>query len=245
MSEAKNNNSNEATGKEPAEPVEDKPSAEATADPVPVEETSAKETAPDKASDQAAEAGASAEEQSAETGDAAAKPAPEKVKDLIKYMEERNLREDLPHFQVGDTVRVSIKITEKDKTRIQNFDGVVISISGRRACRVFTVRRISFGVGVEKTFPINSPVIAGIKLLRAGVVRRAKLYYLRGLSGKAGRIKEDERRLLLVKQAKTVKKKVKEEAPRAAAPVKTAKKKAARDKKKSKRQARKKAKTTK
>ncbi len=239
MSEAENKKPSEAAEEKQAESVEEKPAAEGTVDPVAAEETTAKESVPEQAS-----AEATGEEPTA-ADDTAAEPAVKKVKDLIQYIEERNIRKDLPHFQVGDTVRVAIKITEKDKTRIQNFDGVVISISGRVACRVFTVRRISFGVGVEKTFPINSPVIEGIKLLRAGMVRRAKLYYLRSLSGKAGRIKEDERRLLLAKQEKTVKKKVKQKDTSVAAPVKTVKKKAARDKKKSKRQTRKKAKTTK
>ena len=171
-------------------------------------------------------------------------PATGKVRDLIKYVEEKNLRKDLPDFQVGDTVRVSIKIVEKDKTRIQNFDGVVIRRSGRGVSESFTVRRISFGVGVEKSFPVNSPSIAGIKVLRAGVVRRARLYYLRGLSGREARIKEDEKRLAQAKTAKTGRKKAKAaESPKVSA--KQAKRRAAKDKKKGKREARRKAKTKK
>ena len=183
------------------------------------------------------EAPAAAEEEAP----AEQKPAPagEKVRDLVKYVEERSLRKDLPHFQVGDTVRLSLKVKEKDKTRIQNFDGVVIRRSGRGVSEVFTVRRISFGVGVEKTIPTNSPIIAGIKVLRAGVVRRARLYYLRGRSGKEGRIKEDEKRILQARGTKADKKK-KKPVKDATASSKLAKKRAAKGKKKEKRAARKK-----
>ncbi len=171
----------------------------------------------------------------------AAGDAVEKVRDLIKYVEEKNIRKDLPHFQVGDTVRVSIKVTEKDKSRVQNFDGVVLRRGGRGPSEVFTVRRMSFGVGVEKTFPINSPVIVGIKLLRAGVVRRARLYYLRGLSGREARIKEDEQRLLQARAAKSGTKKAKAAAG-VPAVAKVAKRRVAKGKKKDKRASRRKAK---
>ena len=169
-------------------------------------------------------------------------PAGSKVRDLVKYVEEKNLRKDLPHFQVGDTLRVSLKVAEKDKTRIQNFDGIVTRRTGRGPSEVFTVRRISFGVGVEKTFPVNSPNIAGIKVLRAGVVRRARLYYLRGLSGREARIKEDEKRLAQAKVARSGRKKAKTAVGREGK-EKLAKRRAAKGKKKDKRAARRKAKS--
>ncbi|MEE8199637.1 MAG: 50S ribosomal protein L19 [Candidatus Acidoferrales bacterium] len=97
----------------------------------------------------------------------------------------------LPAFGPGDTVRVHVKIKEGDKTRVQPFDGVVIGRRGKDIQETFTVRKVSFGVGVERIFPVHSPVIESIKVLRAGRVRRAKLYYLRGKKGKkASRIKE-------------------------------------------------------
>ncbi|MDA2912499.1 50S ribosomal protein L19 [Acidobacteriia bacterium AH_259_A11_L15] len=97
----------------------------------------------------------------------------------------------LPAFGPGDTVRVHVKIKEGDKTRVQPFDGVVIGRRGKDIQETFTVRKVSFGVGVERIFPVHSPVIESINVLRAGRVRRAKLYYLRGKKGKkASRIKE-------------------------------------------------------
>jgi len=100
------------------------------------------------------------------------------------------LKSELPDFSPGDTVQVHAKVVEGDKERIQVFEGVVIKRKGKGIDATFTVRKISEGVGVERIFPLHSPRIAEIKRLRAGKVRRAKLYYLRGLRGKAARIEE-------------------------------------------------------
>ena len=103
------------------------------------------------------------------------------------------LREDLPSFRSGDTINVGVKVVEGSKSRIQNFEGVVIAkSSGGGMDKTFTVRKISNGVGVERIFPLNSPNIDSIKVIKKGKVRRAKLYYLRDLKGKAARIKERE-----------------------------------------------------
>jgi len=99
-------------------------------------------------------------------------------------------RTDLPAFDAGDTVRVMVRVREGDKERLQAFEGVVISRRGGGASENFTVRKVSAGVGVERIFPVQSPTIASIDLIRRGRVRRAKLYYLRSLSGKAARIRE-------------------------------------------------------
>lgn len=100
------------------------------------------------------------------------------------------LKSELPDFAPGDTVQVHAKVVEGDKERIQVFEGVVIKRKGKGIDATFTVRKISEGIGVERIFPLHSPRIAAIKKLRAGKVRRAKLYYLRGLRGKAARIEE-------------------------------------------------------
>ena len=101
------------------------------------------------------------------------------------------IRQDLPSFRSGDTVNVGVKVVEGSKSRVQNFEGVVIAISsGGGLDKTFTVRKISNGVGVERIFPLHSPNIDSIKVLKKGKVRRAKLYYLRELKGKAARIKE-------------------------------------------------------
>ncbi len=99
------------------------------------------------------------------------------------------VRSDIPKFSAGDHIRVHVRVVEGDKERIQTFEGDVISIRGTGLNKSFTVRKVSSGVGVERIFPINSPKIAKIELLKEGSVRRAKLYYLRKLSGKAARIK--------------------------------------------------------
>jgi large subunit ribosomal protein L19 len=104
------------------------------------------------------------------------------------------LRQNLPDFTPGDTVRVHVKIKEGDKERVQPFEGVVIGRRGRHVQETVTVRKVSFGIGVERIFPVHSPLIENIEVLRKGHVRRAKLYYLRGKKGKkAGRIKEAQR----------------------------------------------------
>jgi large subunit ribosomal protein L19 len=108
---------------------------------------------------------------------------------VIQKIEDRALRNDLPEFRAGDTLRLQVRVVEGEKERIQPFEGLVIKINrgGNRAC--FTVRKISYGVGVERIFPFHSPRLEKIEVLSRGKVRRAKLYYLRGLSGKAARIK--------------------------------------------------------
>ncbi|MDN4475711.1 50S ribosomal protein L19 [Demequina sp. SYSU T00192] len=100
------------------------------------------------------------------------------------------LRDDVPAFRAGDTVKVHVKVIEGNRSRIQVFQGVVIGRQGQGVGETFTVRKISFGVGVERTFPVHAPTIEKIELDRRGDVRRAKLYYLRGLRGKAARIRE-------------------------------------------------------
>ncbi len=109
---------------------------------------------------------------------------------LVHEVTKSQLRTDIPDFRPGCTVRVDVRIKEGDKSRIQAFEGVVIARSGGGIAETFTVRKVSSGVGVERTFPINSPIIAGVTVLRRGKVRRSKLFYLRDRSGKAARIKE-------------------------------------------------------
>lgn len=110
--------------------------------------------------------------------------------DIIKALEQEQMRSDIPVFNPGDTVRVHVKVVEGSRERIQVFEGAVIRRQGSGARETFTVRRISYGVGVERTFPVHSPRVEKIEVARRGVVRRAKLYYLRNLTGKAARIKE-------------------------------------------------------
>ncbi len=112
--------------------------------------------------------------------------------DKMKLVEQTAMQNDRPEFGPGDTVRVHLRIVEGGRERIQNFEGVVIARRGRGPGETFTVRRVSYGVGVERVFPLHSPRIEKIEVLRRGRVRRAKLYYLRGLRGRAARI--DERR---------------------------------------------------
>ena len=109
---------------------------------------------------------------------------------IIEVLEQEQLRSDIPEFKAGDTVKAYCKIIEGTRERIQLFEGVVISRSGSGVRENFTVRRISYGVGVERTFPVHSPRIDKIVVARRGIVRRAKLYYLRNLAGKAARIRE-------------------------------------------------------
>ncbi|HHU32273.1 MAG: 50S ribosomal protein L19 [Zhaonellaceae bacterium] len=110
--------------------------------------------------------------------------------EVIKAIENEQLKKDVPQFQPGDTVRVHVKVVEGNRERIQAFEGVVIAKKGGGLTETFTVRRVSYGVGVERTFPIHSPRIDKIEVLRRGKVRRAKLYYLRERTGKAARIKD-------------------------------------------------------
>ena len=101
-----------------------------------------------------------------------------------------NLGKDIPEFRAGDTVRVGVRVKEGERERIQNFEGVVIARSNRGMGSNFTVRKMSFGEGVERVFPLYSPIVDSITVVRRGVVRRAKLYYLRGRTGKSARIAE-------------------------------------------------------
>ena len=110
--------------------------------------------------------------------------------DIIRAIEQQQIREDVPEFHVGDTVKVHYRITEGNRERIQVFQGDVIRRQGGSVRETFTVRKVSFSVGVERTFPVHSPKIEKIEVVRRGDVRRAKLYYLRDKVGKAAKIKE-------------------------------------------------------
>lgn len=110
--------------------------------------------------------------------------------EIIKSIEAEQIRTDLPEFKVGDTVKVHIKIKEGNKERIQIFQGTVIKRQNGGIRETFTVRRLASGCGVEKTFPVNSPVIDKVEITRKGKVRRAKLFYLRNRVGKAAKVKE-------------------------------------------------------
>ena len=110
--------------------------------------------------------------------------------DIIRTIETEQLRQDVPDFRAGDTVRVDVKVVEGTRERIQAFEGIVIKRKGASIRETFTVRRVAYGVAVERCFPIHSPRIEKITVLRRGRVRRAKLYYLRDRSGKAARIKD-------------------------------------------------------
>ena len=109
---------------------------------------------------------------------------------LIEAIEAENMKENVPQFNVGDTVKVGYRIIEGGKERVQNFEGVVIAKKNGGVRETFTVRRLSFGIGVERCFPLHSPKVAYVIVVRQGKVRRAKLYYLRGRTGKAAKIKE-------------------------------------------------------
>jgi large subunit ribosomal protein L19 len=112
------------------------------------------------------------------------------MSDLIKEVSKSALREDIPEFRPGDSLRVHVRVIEGNRSRVQVFAGVCISRTGAGVTESFTVRKVSFGAGVERTFPLHSPIIEKIEVERRGDVRRAKLYYLRGLRGKAAKIKE-------------------------------------------------------
>jgi large subunit ribosomal protein L19 len=109
---------------------------------------------------------------------------------ILQDVEREQLRSDLPQFDPGDTLRVNVRVREGDKERIQAFEGVCIARKGGAVSETFTVRKVSSGIGVERVFPIHSPSIESITVVRRGRVRRAKLYYLRNLRGKAARIRE-------------------------------------------------------
>ena len=109
---------------------------------------------------------------------------------IIDQIEKEQLRSDLASFNIGDTVRVMVKVKEGEKERVQAYEGVVIAKKGSSIRETFTVRRVSFGIGVERTFLLHSPRIEKVIVVRKGKVRRAKIYYIRDLSGKAAKVKE-------------------------------------------------------
>ena len=109
---------------------------------------------------------------------------------IISVLEQEQLRKDIPDFRPGDTVKVHVKVVEGNRERVQVFEGVVIGRQNGGVRETFTVRRVSYGIGVERTFLVHSPRLAKIEVSRRGIVRRAKLHYLRGLTGKAARIRE-------------------------------------------------------
>jgi large subunit ribosomal protein L19 len=109
---------------------------------------------------------------------------------VVDQVASASLRDDLPEFRAGDTLKVHVKVVEGSRSRVQVFQGVCLKLQGSGVGRTFTVRKVSFGVGVERTFPLHTPIIDKIEVVTRGDVRRAKLYYLRTLRGKAAKIKE-------------------------------------------------------
>ena len=110
--------------------------------------------------------------------------------DALQIIAKDNIKSEVPQFSIGDTVRVSVNIREGQRERIQNFEGTVIAKRGSGVSETFTVRRLSYGVGIERVFPLHSPNVVDVKVIRYGKVRRAKLYYLRDRVGKAAKVKE-------------------------------------------------------
>lgn len=110
--------------------------------------------------------------------------------DAIKLISQDSLKEEAPQFSIGDTVRIDVNIREGERERIQQFEGTVIARKGSGVSETFTVRRVSYGVGVERVFPLHSPNVKAVRVVRHGRVRRAKLYYLRNRVGKAAKVKE-------------------------------------------------------
>ena len=115
------------------------------------------------------------------------------MSEIIRSIEAKQLRTDLPAFGIGDTIRVWVKVVEGNRERLQAFEGTVIAMRNGGIRETFTVRRVSYGIGVERTFPKHSPRVDRVEIIRKGKVRRAKLYYLRSLQGKAAKIKEVKR----------------------------------------------------
>ncbi len=113
--------------------------------------------------------------------------------DALKAISGANLKTEIPEVNIGDTVKIDVKIKEGDRERVQSFEGTVIAKKHGGIAETFTVRRVSYGVGVERVFPIHSPNVADVKIVRRGKVRRAKLYYLRDRVGKAAKVKEQIR----------------------------------------------------
>lgn len=112
------------------------------------------------------------------------------MNEILRAIEQEQIRSDLPEFKVGDTIRVQVKIKEGTRERVQAFEGTVIKKQNGGIRETFTVRRVAYGTGVERTFPLNAPIIEKIEVIRKGKVRRAKLYYLRDRVGKAAKVKE-------------------------------------------------------
>ena len=115
------------------------------------------------------------------------------MNEIIRSIENAQLRTDVPKFNIGDTVKVQVKVVEGNRERLQAFEGTVIARRNGSCRETFTVRRVSYGIGVERTFPLHSPRVDHIEVIRRGKVRRAKLYYLRNLQGKAAKIKDAAR----------------------------------------------------
>lgn len=115
------------------------------------------------------------------------------MNEIIRSIEQKQLRTDLPKISIGDTVRVWVKVVEGSRERLQAFEGVVIAMRNGGVRETFTIRRVSYGIGVERTFPMHSPRVDHVEIIRSGKVRRAKLYYLRNLQGKAAKLKEVKR----------------------------------------------------
>ena len=112
------------------------------------------------------------------------------MSEIIRSIEQKQLRTDLPKISIGDTVRVWVKVVEGSRERLQAFEGVVIAMRNGGVRETFTVRRVSYGIGVERTFPMHSPRVDHVEIIRSGKVRRAKLYYLRNLQGKAAKLRK-------------------------------------------------------
>ena len=113
--------------------------------------------------------------------------------DALKIIAQDSVKTEVPQFNIGDTIRIGVNIREGDKERVQHFEGTVIARKGSGVAETFTVRRVSYGVGVERVFPVHSPNVKDITVIRRGSVRRAKLYYLRDRVGKAAKVKEQIR----------------------------------------------------
>lgn len=110
---------------------------------------------------------------------------------LINEIENKYIKKDLPDFQSGDTVKVNVRVTEGSRERIQAFEGIIIAINGKGINKTITVRKVSFGIGVERIFPVHAPIVSHIEVQKKGKVRRSKLYFLRDRVGKSAKIKED------------------------------------------------------
>ena len=114
------------------------------------------------------------------------------IADKIKVIDQKYLKKEIPEFHVGDTVKMKVKVQEADKVRLHPFEGIVIRKTGRGIRGTFTVRKISFGEGVERIFPLSSPVIDSLKVVQKGVIKRSKLYYLRGRIGKRSKVQAEQ-----------------------------------------------------